>query len=715
MTDFPVAISRKYRPVKILGEGGFGTVWQAVQLDLNRPVALKVLSEKALTDADAVARFRHEALVASKINHPGVVAVLDYGVEGSLGYIALPLIDGCTLRDRIRQGPMPTSQAMLVAIALADALAEIHRQGVIHRDLKPENVLMENRERPLLTDFGISKSAGSSVQTREGIIFGTPGYVAPEQLEHEKASPASDQFSLAVIVYELLTGRRPFTGDTPAEEAMARVKSPPYPIRSLLPRLAPEVAEVLMKMLARDPGQRYKDMRAVHRALQVAALKATASEKEPAPPDRQGRRTTGSMAAVPGPDSSQDTPGGARMSRSLQAPMTVSMTRIPAASRPARYESDSRRSLPRALVAAAAVLLVLAAAASAWLLRPRDTAAPPPAVAVSTPEVPAQPPPTSPPPPPAAAELVLPAVYPRIASPDCAKLEGKGGHITPLDVARCEVRRWFSAWDKVAGRTVGGHFSLVVAVKKASKDASTLLELFESAPARRALEALAYLRDSAECQAVERFDAGVVLIRAHAAHAACLWNAFGANLGPDAKFPFPNLFSLPAGGFYSAWERQWKLASGWEQQASALGEWVTFHRALEEERILWTPGTAHASALGGATAQSLLREDLGYVMTRLWRLRTRGQHAEALALWTQAESKLRADGPGMAAGKRSTLSAWVYLEGFLLAIFSKNLGAAQLHAAEARKALALCREDRGAARLAIAGWGEWKQLGSLGQ
>ncbi|MBI3893392.1 MAG: serine/threonine protein kinase, partial [Candidatus Wallbacteria bacterium] len=357
MTDFPESIAKKFRPVKILGEGGFGTVWHAVQIDLNRPVALKVLSDKALCDADAVARFRHEALVASKISHPGVVPVLDYGGEGTHGYIALPLIDGCTLRGRIRQGPMPTQQAMLVAITLADALAEIHRQGIIHRDLKPENVLMENRERPLLTDFGISKSAGSAVQTREGIIFGTPGYVSPEQLEHEKACMASDQFSLGVIVYEVLTGRRPYTGDTPAEEAMARVKVPPHPIRSLLPRLAPEVAEVIMKMLSRLPEQRYKDMRTVHRTLQVAALKATASEKEAAPADGLRKRTTNSMAVVRGPsDASQDTPGVKRPSRNTTLPQTISMSRVAVAVRPGVSSPPRPKAPPVAAIAAAAAL-----------------------------------------------------------------------------------------------------------------------------------------------------------------------------------------------------------------------------------------------------------------------------------------------------------------------------------------------------------------------
>ncbi|MBI3892420.1 MAG: hypothetical protein HY303_12925 [Candidatus Wallbacteria bacterium] len=478
------------------------------------------------------------------------------------------------------------------------------------------------------------------------------------------------------------------------------------------------MAEVIMKMLSRLPEQRYKDMRTVHRTLQVAALKATASEKEPAPSDRPGKRTTNSMPAVRGPsDASQDTPGVKRASRSTAMPQTISMSRVAVAVRPAAASPPRSKTPPMAALAGAAVLGL--ATVLGWAVLHHRSARPaveePPSPAPPTPVAPV--PPAPPPPPPAKApEVNLPAAYPRIGVPHCAKLEGPGGHITPLDVARCEVKRWLASWEKHVGRDIQAEFGVVVEEKKAPKDALALMELFESAPAQRALQALAYLRDSKECQPAERFDAGLASLKAYGAHAACLWHGFGAAVEPKAKFPFPKLFLLPAGGFYPAWEKQWLLASGWEQQATVLGEWISFHRALDEERILWAPGTAHESVLGGMRPDALLREDLGYVLTRIWRMRARGQQAEAMPIWKQAVEKLAQDGPGMPTGKRAALTAWIHLEGCLMSLsYSRDLAGVRQHAAEARKAIALCKDDKGADRMGIASWREWKQLGSLGK
>lgn len=323
MSDLPFELAQKYRPVKLLHKGAFGTVWHAVQLDSDRPVALKFLSEALLTDENAVARFRHEAEVASRIHHPAVVPFLDFGITADAGYIVFPFVEGCTLREKILAGPLPAWPSLLIAIPLADALAELHRHGVIHRDLKPENVLLAGREQPMLTDFGISKSASSTAHTLEGVVLGTPGYVAPEQLVEQQASPLSDQFSLGVILFEMLAGRRPYPAETPAAEALAHVESSAMPIRSLLPALAPGIAEVVMRMLQKNPADRFRSMREVHRVLQLAAQRMPLSERGSGidgppeiPPMSRTRRTSPEVARF----RKSRAPGALRTARSRIRP-----------------------------------------------------------------------------------------------------------------------------------------------------------------------------------------------------------------------------------------------------------------------------------------------------------------------------------------------------------------------------------------------------------
>ncbi len=310
---FPPELLSKYEPVRLLSEGAFSTVWRARETGTGRLVAIKILSLHLLGNPEAVARFCHEAQLACSIVHPAVVKALDHGITGTAGYIALPLIDGCTLRDKIAQGPMPLWQALLVAIRLTDALAEVHRRGIIHRDLKPENVLLAGHRLPMLTDFGLAKSAQSRARTLEGVILGTPAYIAPEQLEREESTVASDQYSLGLILYEMLTGRRPFEGATPLEEAIARLSGEAVPIHSVLPKLDKRVAGLVMKMLARTPDLRFKSMRAVHRELQLAAQRLQS----------EGRRSTDRAVASSDPlpmnSSLRRHPGAGRASQAHRA------------------------------------------------------------------------------------------------------------------------------------------------------------------------------------------------------------------------------------------------------------------------------------------------------------------------------------------------------------------------------------------------------------
>ncbi len=723
MHDLPAAIASRYKAIKIIGKGGFSTVWHCVQIDLERPVALKVLSEKALADQESVARFRHEAKVASNIDHPAVVSVLDFGVDGNIGYLAMPLIEGCTLRQMIRKGPLPVGLAMLVGIGLADALAEIHRGGVIHRDLKPENVLLADNERPMLTDFGISKSAGSVVQTREGIIFGTPGYVAPEQLEHEQAGPASDQYSLGVILFEMLAGRRPFKGETPAEEAMERVKKAPLDLQNAAPGIDPAVAACVMKMLGREPSDRFADMREVHRNLQVITMKLSPEDRE----EMAARPKTSAAIPLAGqnlnPSGSHKTPrkSGSSSHRVSRLQRTSSLTSLPVASLEVQMPRSGISPF-RMLGAIFAGSVILALAGIAFLRDPTSevrhvvnlarsgAGTSTLATAGETGTVVVSPPVTS------RSPDVLPEAFPRIVQPDCARLESDGAIITARDSARCEVHRWFAAWDAHLGRPLAGDFALAVDEVADETAALALLERFESPMALRAGKALAYLREDEGAQQPERLDAGLLILRKLRAHTACIWRAYGARLPLGVKMPHPRLFIVPLAEFLPAWEGLWKLVQGggWTEQAAVLGEWLAFNRTLRESRIEWSQEFPRLPLPGAEKQGGLIEQHLGYVLTRIWSLRRR-KDPEVLDLWLKSRDRLEQKAAEMESKELATLRTWMALEGCLIRLVLKDLGEAMKLAGEARQALEACSDEPGAELLGISGWPEWRQLGSLGR
>jgi serine/threonine protein kinase len=729
--ELPPGISKKYRAIRVLGVGGFGTVYEAVQEGLERTVALKVLSDKAFADQDAVGRFIHEAHVASRISHPNVVSLLDFGVDGEVGYIAFPLVEGCTLRDKIRLGPMATGPAMLIGIGLADALAEIHRQGVIHRDLKPENVLLDEKGRPMLTDFGISKSAESAVKTREGIIFGTPGYVAPEQLEQERASPLSDQFSLGVIIFEVLSGRRPYAGDTPAEEAMARIKQPPMHIRSLLPKIDSGVASVVMLMLARKPEDRYKDLRSVHRALQLAAVKLPMEDPEDLslPGQQLPLLSSRRMAVVPAPAAGEsldlgahDTPVLKSSSRISRVNQTAAIARSGLSKVSPWPAALTRQRL--ALAGGCAALAVFGGCCLWWRSGPPEPAEPakPPVVASQPPGGPS----TAPEEtrngaaqvPAAVARSAAPVSFRRLIFPDCARLgTTEEGTQETLDAKRCKVRRWLESWRETCGHPVPGDFVLAVRERRSPAAALPMLELFESAPAMEAATALASLREAGELGEPERVDAGLLLLKKHTGHAAWVWKAFGSGLAQDAQFTFPKLFHVAVSEFYPDWNHLWQVArtATWEDRAAALSEWVSFHRALDEERVAWSKEAPRHNALGELMSVDLAREDPGFALTRLWRLRLQGQFRLAMPLWKRASERLERASPSMQEGERLTMRAWMAFEGCLLGLAVRDLGMALRLSTHGKKLMGQCEADPGARTLGLAAWPEWPQVESVGR
>ncbi|HET7224857.1 MAG TPA: serine/threonine-protein kinase, partial [Candidatus Eisenbacteria bacterium] len=274
-----------------LGEGGIATVWKATDGLLGRTVAVKVLRPEYAHDRKARLRFLREAQNHASLDHPGVVAVLDYGECGDMVYLALALIEGRTVTARVKEGLLPIAEAVRVAAAASDALAAAHGRvpPLVHRDITGNNVMIADDGRVLVLDFGLAVVAGRTRFTSTGRVIGTPAYVAPELIEGAEPTPRSDVFSLGVLAYELLASDVPFAIEHPDMAAMASMQTP-RPLRALRPDASPGLEAVVMRAIARAPLERFADAGALRDALApwqaaatVVASDAPARAGAPAP------------------------------------------------------------------------------------------------------------------------------------------------------------------------------------------------------------------------------------------------------------------------------------------------------------------------------------------------------------------------------------------------------------------------------------------------
>ncbi|MFI5269502.1 MAG: serine/threonine-protein kinase, partial [Chloroflexota bacterium] len=267
----------QYQVVGEIGRGGMATVYRAYQPNLERYVAVKVLRTEA--DAHFWERFRAEARVVASLRHPHIVQIYDLGEEDELLYIVMELIEGTSLRQRLRP-PWAPPAAVGVVAQLASALDFAHSRGVIHRDVKPANVLLEG-DRVLLADFGIARMLNAvSRMTRVDATLGTPDYMSPEQAAAGEVGPASDIYSLGVVAYELLTGTVPFSADTPLGLLSAHVHKPVPRATAQNPRLGEAIADVLERVLAKQPDGRYPTAAAFATALEQASSQADHGTRE---------------------------------------------------------------------------------------------------------------------------------------------------------------------------------------------------------------------------------------------------------------------------------------------------------------------------------------------------------------------------------------------------------------------------------------------------
>jgi serine/threonine-protein kinase len=248
---------RRYVIKRKLGSGGMADVYLAEDQELGRRVALKLLDERHASDEQFVERFRREAQSAAGLNHPNIVSIFDRGLAEGTYYIAMEYLDGRTLKELlVRNGPTPIPIAIDYARQILGALSFAHRNGIVHRDIKPHNIVVGSDGRLKVTDFGIARS-GASQMTEAGSIVGTAQYLSPEQARGAPVDPRSDIYSLGIVLYEMLTGKVPFTGDTPVEIAMKHLSQVPDPPSKLRPQVPHDLDAVVMRALAKDPDQRY--------------------------------------------------------------------------------------------------------------------------------------------------------------------------------------------------------------------------------------------------------------------------------------------------------------------------------------------------------------------------------------------------------------------------------------------------------------------------
>src|SRR3954468_17285405 len=256
-------LNGQFQILQKIGSGGMGSVYKALQPAMNRMVAVKILHPKLASRKDLVSRFRREARAMSHLTHPNTVKVLLYGEleDGSL-YIVMEYLEGKNLNQMVRsEGPLPLERGLPILIQACGALEEAHRAGIVHRDLKPENIFVCNqgglRDYHKVLDFGLAKVTeremrpGSIILTQEGMVFGTPEFMSPEQAQGRALTAASDIYSLAVILYEALTGKLPFNARTPMEYLQLHVTAPPIPLSERVPgrTFPPGLGELIERAL----------------------------------------------------------------------------------------------------------------------------------------------------------------------------------------------------------------------------------------------------------------------------------------------------------------------------------------------------------------------------------------------------------------------------------------------------------------------------------
>lgn len=275
----------RYRIDGLIATGGMSGVYRGLDLRLERPVALKIMDSRYSGDDHFLTRFQREARAVARLKHPGLVAVYDQGVDGRHPFLVMELVEGGTLRELLNErGPMPPHAVAAVLRPLLGGLAEAHRAGLVHRDIKPENVLISDDGEVKLADFGLVRAVAEAKITSTSVILGTAAYLAPEQVATGETDARGDVYAVGVLVFELLTGRTPFTGDTALAVAYQRLEHDVAPPSTVITGVPRQFDDLVACATSRDPDHRFADAADMGEQLEIVARElALPTFRVPAP------------------------------------------------------------------------------------------------------------------------------------------------------------------------------------------------------------------------------------------------------------------------------------------------------------------------------------------------------------------------------------------------------------------------------------------------
>ncbi|MBD3178374.1 MAG: protein kinase [Candidatus Latescibacteria bacterium] len=275
-----------YRILEKIGEGGMGVVYRAYDTKLDREVALKFLPPALTSGGTDRARFIREARAAAALNHPNVCVIYEIEDQGENPFIAMELIEGITLKEKFRSEALEMETDVDFAIQIAEALSAAHQKGIIHRDIKSENIMITESGRVKVTDFGLARIAGAAGITRASSTLGAVAYMPPEHLQGRKVDARADIFSFGVLLYEMLTGRLPFSGEYESAMIYSILNDEPEPVQKYRPDLSSEFLHILNRSLEKDPDHRYQasedmliDLRRLKRDVERQGLKTGTDQR----------------------------------------------------------------------------------------------------------------------------------------------------------------------------------------------------------------------------------------------------------------------------------------------------------------------------------------------------------------------------------------------------------------------------------------------------
>lgn len=264
-------LGNRYEILEKLGGGGMAIVYKGRDTYLNRHVTIKVLRPEFTSDEDFISRFRREAQAVAKLSHPNIVNIHDVGQEDGIHYLVMEYVQGDNLKAIIKKNVcILPEEAVRIAIQVCEALEHAHQNNIVHRDIKPHNILITDDGRAKLTDFGIAMEATSGTITRSDTIMGSVHYLSPEQARGETATARSDIYAVGILLYEMLTGKQPYIGDSPIAVAMKHIQETPLPVDEVNQDVSPELALVVMRAMEKNPEQRYSNAKELARYLELA-------------------------------------------------------------------------------------------------------------------------------------------------------------------------------------------------------------------------------------------------------------------------------------------------------------------------------------------------------------------------------------------------------------------------------------------------------------